>query len=200
MTISRGTVVWDGMAAGRGGTGRSCRHSLLTTRLQRPEGAPMSLTSLQRGLEMLTKVTRLGPTRVDEIATALNMPISTAYRYVKLFKEADFLYEIDGVYSAGPMISSRDEQTQKQHIVEMAAPTMTRLRQSTNETVILTVRVQAAALCLERLPAGRTSMLSFYRGSVRPLYAGASATALMHMPRPMSLPPCARAPCADSPL
>jgi DNA-binding IclR family transcriptional regulator len=139
----------------------------------------MSLTSLQRGLEMLTKVTRLGPMRVDEIAAALDMPISTAYRYVKLFKEADFLYEIDGVYSAGLMISSRDEQTQKQHIVEMAAPIMTRLRQSTNETVILTVRVQAAALCLERLPAGRSSMLSFYRGSVRPLYAGASATALL---------------------
>ncbi|GAA4026420.1 IclR family transcriptional regulator [Arthrobacter methylotrophus] len=139
----------------------------------------MSLSSLQRGLEILSEVTRSGPMRVDDIASALDIPVSTAYRYVKLLKESDFLYDIDGVYSAGLRISSRDEQTQKQHIVEMAASTMTRLRQLTNETVILTVRVQAAALCLERLPAGRTSMLSFYRGSVRPLYAGASATALL---------------------
>ncbi|MDI3194599.1 IclR family transcriptional regulator [Pseudarthrobacter sp. AL07] len=139
----------------------------------------MSLTSLQRGLEMLTKVTQLGPMRVDEIAVALDMPKSTAYRYVKMFKDANFLYEIDGVYSAGLMISSRDEQSEKQHIVEMAAPAMKELRELTDETVILTVRVQAAALCLERLPAGRTNMLSFYRGSVRPLYAGASATALL---------------------
>jgi DNA-binding IclR family transcriptional regulator len=36
-----------------------------------------------------------------------------------------------------------------------------------------------AALCLERLSPRRADALSFYRGSVRPLHAGASATALL---------------------
>ncbi|WP_026556662.1 IclR family transcriptional regulator [Arthrobacter sp. 35W] len=139
----------------------------------------MSLASLQRGLDMLALLNSNGPMRVDQMAVELDIPLSTAYRYVKLFKDSNFLFEIDGVYSPGLMISSRDEQSQKQHLVEMAGPVMARLQKATAETVILTVRVQSAALCLERLPARRSDTLSFYRGSVRPLYAGASATALL---------------------
>jgi DNA-binding IclR family transcriptional regulator len=130
-------------------------------------------------LEILTKVTESGRMRVDEIAAALDIPASTAYRYIKIFKDTDFLFEMDGVYSPGLKISSREEQSEKQHLVEVAAPVMERLLDLTGETVILTVRVQTAALCLERMSARRADTLSFYRGSVRPLHAGASATALL---------------------
>lgn len=139
----------------------------------------MSLSSLNRGLKILTMIADRGRMRVDEIASVLDIPQSSAYRYIKLFRETDYLYEMDGYYYPGMKISSRDEQTEKQHLVEVAAPTLSRLCGQTGEAVILTVRVQNAALCLERLSPGRADGLSFYRGSVRPLHAGASATALL---------------------
>lgn len=139
----------------------------------------MSLSSLSRGLKILTMIADSGRMRVDEIASALDIPASSAYRYIKLFRETDYLYEMDGYYYPGVRISSRDEQTEKQHLVEVAAPVLNRLCSQTGETVILTVRVQMAALCLERLSPRRADALSFYRGSVRPLHAGASATTLL---------------------
>ncbi|MCQ9163920.1 IclR family transcriptional regulator [Arthrobacter sp. STN4] len=139
----------------------------------------MSLTSLNRGLKILTMIADKGRMRVDEIASVLDIPQSSAYRYIKLFRETDYLYEMDGYYYPGLRVSSRDEQTEKQHLVEVAAPVLNRLCSQTGEAVILTVRVQMAALCLERLSPRRADALSFYRGSVRPLHAGASATALL---------------------
>jgi DNA-binding IclR family transcriptional regulator len=139
----------------------------------------MSLSSLNRGLKILTMIADNGRMRVDEIASALDIPASSAYRYIKLFRETDYLYEMDGYYYPGVRVSSRDEQTEKQHLVEVAAPVLNRLCGQTGETVILTVRVQMAALCLERLSPRRADALSFYRGSVRPLHAGASATTLL---------------------
>lgn len=139
----------------------------------------MSLSSLTRGLKILTMIADRGRMRVDEIAAVLDMPQSTAYRYIKLFRETDYLYEMDGYYYPGVKVSSRDERTEKQHLVDVAAPALSRLGSQTGEAVMLTVRVQMAALCLERLAPGRADGLSFYRGSVRPLHAGASATALL---------------------
>ncbi|WP_054009963.1 IclR family transcriptional regulator [Arthrobacter sp. ERGS1:01] len=139
----------------------------------------MSLSSLNRGLKILTMIADHGRMRVDEIAAALDIPSSSAYRYIKLFRETDYLYELDGYYYPGVRVSSRDEQSEKQHLVEVAAPALSRLCQQTGETVMLTVRVQMAALCLERISPRRADALSFYRGSVRPLHAGASATALL---------------------
>ncbi|NVM93916.1 IclR family transcriptional regulator [Arthrobacter wenxiniae] len=139
----------------------------------------MSLSSLNRGLKILTMIADSGRMRVDEVASALDIPPSSAYRYIKLFRETDYLYELDGYYYPGVRVSSRDEQTEKQHLVEVAAPVLNRLCSRSGETVILTVRVQMAALCLERLSPRRADALSFYRGSVRPLHAGASATALL---------------------
>jgi DNA-binding IclR family transcriptional regulator len=54
-----------------------------------------------------------------------------------------------------------------------------KLRDETAAAAILTVRVQTTALCLERIMPQRRIQLSFQRGAMRPLYAGASATALL---------------------
>ncbi|HTF50315.1 MAG TPA: IclR family transcriptional regulator C-terminal domain-containing protein, partial [Pseudonocardia sp.] len=66
-----------------------------------------------------------------------------------------------------------------QHLVRVAEPYLVRLRERTDETAILTVRVRTTALCLDRVSPRRRLPLSFQRGATRPLYGGAGATVLL---------------------
>lgn len=136
-------------------------------------------SSLARGLAILDLVAYRGQVRVGELASLLDVPLSTVYRYVRQLRDGGYLNEVDGYYCLGLRFQTAAERRRPGHLVQVAGPLLRALTDVTGEASILTVRVRTTALCLERImPVGRY-LLSFQRGTVRPLHAGASATVLL---------------------
>jgi DNA-binding IclR family transcriptional regulator len=124
-----------------------------------------------------------GQVRVGELAALLELPRSTTHRYVRQLRESGHLYEVDGYYCLGHRLAAGASHGHAGHLVRLADPLLRRLTDETGEAAILTVRVATTALCLDRIMPARRYLLSFQRGSVRRLYAGASATVLLaHAP------------------
>jgi len=136
-------------------------------------------SSLARGLQILDLVVERGQIRVSAIAAMTGLPVSTVYRYVRQLRDAGYLVEVDGFYGIGARFNSGPSRRQVGHLVQMAAPILRRLTEVTREASILTVRVKTSALCLDRVMPARRYLLSFHRGTVRPLHAAASALVLL---------------------
>lgn len=143
----------------------------------RPTGQRSS--ALARGLQIIDCVATLGRARIEELSSQAEMPLSTIYRYVRQLREAGYLHEVDGFYSLGARFATGERRRETGHLVRVAEPILHSLRDRTGEAALLTVRVRTAALCLDRVMPAKRYLLSFQRGSVRPLYAGASATSLL---------------------
>lgn len=137
------------------------------------------LSSLDRGLRVLAFVQDRGQVDVAEIMTGLDLPSSTAYRYVRLLKDAGFLVEVGGQLAPSGRLADRSVD-RSEHLIDLARPVLGRLRKETGLSVALTVRVHNAALCLDTRRSGSGSV-AFHPGEVLTLYAGASATPLLAM-------------------
>lgn len=133
--------------------------------------------SLQRGLQVLTLVQEQGRVRISEIGSQLSMPLSTVYRYVNALDNSGFAHENDGYLVAGERLAETTPDSP--HLVQMAAPVLRRLRRETGLTAVLAVRVHITAVCLDVSYAHPQHRVSFGRGQIRSLYAGASALALL---------------------
>lgn len=140
------------------------------------EGA-LGYRSLQRGLQILALVQEQGRLRIADISERLGMPLSTVYRYVSALAGSGFAHEIDGYLVAGERLA--EEHDGPPHLVSVAAPILHRLRLDTGMTAILAVRVHTVAVSLEVSLAHPQHRVSFGRGRVRSLYAGASALPLL---------------------
>lgn len=138
--------------------------------------------SLQRGLQMLSLLQDSGRMRVSDISERLGVPLSTVYRYVAALKESGFAHEFDGYLVASERLAETG--LESPHLVHMAAPVLQRMRRETGMSAVLAVRVHISAVCLDVSLAHPTHRVSFTRGQVRSLYAGASAlTLLAHAPQ-----------------
>ena len=135
------------------------------------------MASLSRGLEIIDLVQRSRRLRAAEIAEKLGLPLSTAYRYIKHLREAGFLLDVDGYLV--PSARFADTGDDSDHLVHFAAPVLAQMRDRTGLTALLTVRVHTAAVSLEVAAAHARHEISFQRGQIRALYAGASATPLL---------------------
>jgi DNA-binding IclR family transcriptional regulator len=141
---------------------------------------PQGLSSLDRGLRVLALVQDRGRVSVAQICADLDMPSSTAYRYVRALQAAGFLMEQHGQLLPGGRMA--EESTEgRSHLVDVARPVLRDLGARSGLTVALTVRVHSAALCLDtrRAASMRTTSLAYCPGEIRPLYAGASVTPLL---------------------
>lgn len=152
---------------------------------QPAQGAKSEYGSLKRGLEILTLLQEEGRLRVADIARKLDMPLSTVYRYVVVLRESGFANELDGYLTPSVRLAEPADETG--HLVRYSAPVLRRLRDETSHTAVLAVRVHMAALCLESAFAHPKHMISFQRGQLRPLYAGASALPLLAFAPPSVL-------------
>ena len=147
------------------------------------KAAAVRRSALTTGLQILDCVAERGQLRAIEIADAAGLPLSTTHRYLRQLRESGHLYEVDGYYCLGHRLSAGASRRATGHLVRVADPWLHHLTDATGEAAILTVRVATTALCLDRIMPSRRYLLSFQRGSVRPLYAGASATVLLaHAP------------------
>ncbi len=141
----------------------------------------MEYSSLQRGLQILELVQEKGRASATEISHKLDLPLSTVYRYIAVLRESGFAIEVDGTLV--PTERLAEGWSDSSNLVRLANPTLHALRTEMNMTSILAVRVHTVALSLAVAYAHPQHRISFRRGQMRSLHAGASALALLaHAP------------------
>lgn len=114
------------------------------------------------------------------VAEKLGMSRSTTYRYLQSLRDAGLLEEDPAGFRLGPRIFQLAGIARKGlGLSEIAAPIMRRLVDEARETVLLTRRSGNQVVCLEREESSRNLRISFERGQVLPVHAGASALVLL---------------------
>jgi DNA-binding IclR family transcriptional regulator len=117
-----------------------------------------------------------------EVAAELDVARSTAYRYLQSLVGSDFLEEAGGGrFLLGRRILELARLARRGvGLSETARPAMRRLAAEVGETVLLTRLAGSAVICLEREEAERqTVRISYERGQILPMNAGASAFVLL---------------------
>jgi DNA-binding IclR family transcriptional regulator len=129
---------------------------------------------LHRGVTVIT---------VDDITAALDIPKSTAYRYVKILTDKGFLARgtVAGTYRLGRVFlelggavlaSNRDI-----HLAAM--PSMLALSEQTGESVSIMRLMNRRAVCIESIEGRYALRVAIGRGHSQPLHAGASSRLLL---------------------
>src|SRR6478736_454360 len=84
-------------------TGEGLPHPMSTARDRPPEEAAED-TSFARGLRVLLTIADRGEIRADDLGTALDMSMSTVYRYLRTLTEFGFIERHEGGYGLGPRL------------------------------------------------------------------------------------------------
>ncbi|MER6959931.1 MULTISPECIES: IclR family transcriptional regulator [unclassified Streptomyces] len=116
-----------------------------------------------------------------EVASRLGVARSTAYRYLQSLTTNGFLEENGGSgFRLGPRVIDLARLARKGvGLSDLARPVMRRLVERTGMPALLTRRAGSAVVCLEREEAGTALRLSYERGQVLSINAGAAALALL---------------------
>ncbi|HLV59551.1 MAG TPA: IclR family transcriptional regulator [Natronosporangium sp.] len=115
-----------------------------------------------------------------EVAERLGMSRSTTYRYLQSLRAAGMLEEDARGFRLGMRIFQLAHIARKGlGLSEVALPVMRRLAEQTGETVLLTRRVGHRVVCLEREESTHHLRLSYERGQILPIHAGASGLVLL---------------------
>ena len=140
-------------------------------------------STADRAIEVLLlfddQVTRLS---AADVASRLGMSRSTTYRYLQSLRASGFLEEEDGTgrFQLGPEILRLARVARKGFgLNEAAAPVMRALAAETGEDVLLTRRTGTQVACIEREPGMHRVRLSYDRGHLLPVHAGASALVVL---------------------
>jgi DNA-binding IclR family transcriptional regulator len=117
----------------------------------------------------------------QEVADQLGVARSTAYRYLQSLVSSGFIEEQrPSGYRLGPRVLELARLARKGiGLSEVARPVMRELVAEVGETVLLTRRTGTAVVCLERESTDRPARLSYERGHILPVNAGASALVLL---------------------
>lgn len=118
----------------------------------------------------------------EEVSARLGMPRSTTYRYLQSLRSSGLVEENDssGGFRLGPAIFRlASVARQGLGLLEIALPIMRELVARTGETALLTRRTGSQVVCIERVESTQRVRLSYERGHVLPLHAGASAKVLL---------------------
>jgi DNA-binding IclR family transcriptional regulator len=115
-----------------------------------------------------------------QIAEQIGVARSTGYRYLKGLVGSGFLEECDGGFRLGPQVFELARLARKGvGLSEIARPVMRELADAVGETVLLTRRSGGAVVCLELEEAAHPVRISYERGHVLPVNAGAAAEVLL---------------------
>ena len=144
-----------------------------------------------RTLDILTMFTDDRPRlSAGELAAELGTARSTAYRYLQALTAAGLVEEDPGGgFRLGMRIFELARVARRSHgILDIAAPVLAGLAETTGETALLTRRQGTTVVCLDKQEArGRLLRISYERGTILTANAGASALALFAWDDPASL-------------
>lgn len=148
---------------------------------KRPQSKVRGDTSLARGLRVLLAFHNASERTVSDIAAELEMPVSTVYRFLRELRRFGLVMELaDGEYTVGSSLVELALGTWFYTFLrERIEPTLHRLVLRSGETAMAVVRKGVEAQTISQVESPNAIRLSFRVGEVRPLTAGASATALL---------------------
>lgn len=137
-------------------------------------------TALVRGLRVLTQIAETGETNAKTLATALGLPLSTTYRYLKTLREFDLIEEFDGRYLPSSRLSSwSGHSSSRSHLLEVGHPFLRRLSTRTGRTSVLAVREGRNAVCLRQFAPNEDADIAFRTYEVLPLDRAAGQRVLL---------------------
>jgi DNA-binding IclR family transcriptional regulator len=138
------------------------------------------MTSLDRGLQILSHIALNGPTTAESIAADAGLPLSTTYRYITTLRNRGYVADYEGHFDLGlrTLRMLRPEALQR-CLAAIASPVLFDLVSRTEETAVLTVRDGWSATCIELAEPRRAIRFSFRRGISLSLHKGASAKPLL---------------------
>ncbi|MGV9675537.1 IclR family transcriptional regulator [Nocardia sp. NPDC003482] len=115
-----------------------------------------------------------------EIAAELGVARSTGYRYLQSLVGNGFIEETSGGFRLGPRIFELARLARAGiGLSEVALPVMRSLVATVGETVLLTRRSGRSVVCLDLVEAPHVVRLTYERGHVLPINAGAAAEVLL---------------------
>jgi DNA-binding IclR family transcriptional regulator len=110
------------------------------------------------------------------------LPISTAYRYLRILSEKGFLEKTDtGTYSLGLRFLelSRAAQNSNRDLKLKILPGMKRIAEKIDETVTLMRLFNKYAICIESIEGQQVVRVTIEQGRLQPIHAGASSKILL---------------------
>lgn len=118
---------------------------------------------------------------VSEIAERLEQPQSSVYRHLRVLKDKDYIMEkTEGQYRLGYKFLKMARIVRSDNsLMQVARPEMEKLMEETKETIILTVRSNYHAVCLEAIQSNHSINVSSEQGGIMPLHCGASSKVLL---------------------
>lgn len=145
------------------------------------------LASLERGLGIIFALDQHAEgLSTADLAQAAGIPRSTVYRYLSVLERYGLVSPAatgGGApvrYVLGNRFIALASHVPVEHeLVKRALPLIVELSNRIGETVIITQVTGLQAICIERVESPGRVRLSFEKGAVLPLHAGASARVLM---------------------
>lgn len=125
-----------------------------------------------------------------EIGERLSMSRSTTYRYLQSLRASNLLEEdtARGGFRLGPRVFELARiARQGLGLSEIALPVMDDLCREIDETVLLTRRSGTMVVCLERVETTHPIRVSYERGHLLPLHAGAPSKVLLAFEDPANI-------------
>jgi IclR family acetate operon transcriptional repressor len=128
--------------------------------------------------------------RLTDISQRLGLHMSTTHRLLSLLKKKRLITSdpASQLYSLGPgVVELAWNILRQQDLRSVCAPYLERLRQATNETVSLYIRMGDCRVCIEELESGQDIKYSQTVGLTAPLHVGAPGKALLAFLPPAEL-------------
>jgi DNA-binding IclR family transcriptional regulator len=125
----------------------------------------------------------LGRNRITDICQELGLSKGTAHRLLKTLEECGFVFQdsLTHQYYLGHLtikLSSNPDITH-QNLIVCAYDELKMLRDKSGETTALFIPIGNRRICLEEIDSNQTIKLVVERGSVYPIYSGASGKVLL---------------------
>lgn len=144
-----------------------------------PEEASID-TSFARGLRLLLMIADRGNVRADELGAALEMPVSSVYRYLRTLAEFGFVDRRGGRFQLGPRLHIGSGPTvTSERLIRAADPILHELAAATGETAVVLRRVGLSAVRLHQVEASQPLRVTLDPESQAPLSAGAFGRVLL---------------------
>jgi DNA-binding IclR family transcriptional regulator len=147
---------------------------------------PRRTPGAESGRRLLAALLSFTPERptptVADLADAVGVPTSTAYRYLALLRETGLVEAAgDGGYRLTDRVTalSRAAAAARDDILTTATPRLRELREAIDETVLLARRGGDFAYCIAREESSHPVRLQFAVGQAMPLHSGSVARVLL---------------------
>lgn len=146
------------------------------------DGRANGIGSLEKGVDLLFLFVQSSTLGVREIADRLDVPLSTAYRFVRTLRGCGLLEQHPGTrkYQLGLRLLALEEPILRNlDVRRIALPRVQALARHCEETVQLMVRRGHHAVCIEVLESREPLRVAPPLGSSVPLHGGALAKVIL---------------------